>query len=73
MASKNDENVRGVDQALRQRVMDGMSIVSDTLEAAINNPSDKNLDELHESTDKLMRALGRVLIEIGLQRSLPHA
>jgi hypothetical protein len=59
MASKNDENVRGVDQALRQRVMDGMSIVSD--------------DELHESTDKLMRALGRVLIEIGLQRSLPHA
>jgi hypothetical protein len=73
MASKNDENVRGVDQALRQRVMDGMSIVSDALEATTSDPSDKNLDELHESTDKLMRALGRVLIEIGLQRSLPHA
>jgi hypothetical protein len=73
MAKKNDENVRGIDQELRQRVMDGMSIVSDALEAVVNNPSDSNLDELHESTDKLMRALGRVLIEIGLQRNLPHA
>ena len=72
MATKNDDHVRGIDPALRQRVIDGMSIVSDTLDAAVTNPSDSNLDELHESTDKLMRALGRVLIEIELQRSLPE-
>jgi hypothetical protein len=72
MATKNDDHVRGIDPALRQRVIDGMSIVSDALDAAVTNPSDSNLDELHESTDKLMRALGRVLIEIELQRSLPE-
>jgi hypothetical protein len=72
MATKNDDHVRGIDPALRQRVTDGMSIVSDALDAAVSNPGDSNLDELYESTDKLMRALGRVLIEIELQRSLPE-
>jgi hypothetical protein len=72
MAAKNDDHGRGIDPSLRQRVLDGMSIVSDALDAAVANPSDSNLDELHESTDKLMRALGRVLIEIELQRSLPE-
>ena len=72
MATTNDDYGRGIDPALRQRVIDGMSIVSDALDAAVANPSDSNLDALHESTDKLMRALGRVLIEIELQRSLPE-
>ena len=72
MATKNDDHGQGIDPTLRQRVLDGMSIVSDALDAAVANPSDSNLDELHESTDKLMRALGRVLIEIELQRSLPE-
>ena len=72
MPTRDDDHVRGIDPALRQRVIDGMSIVSDALDAAVANPSDSNLDELHESTDKLMRALGRVLIEIGLQRSVPE-
>jgi hypothetical protein len=72
MAAKNDDHGRGIDSTLRQRVLDGMSIVSDALDAAVGNPSDSILDELHESTDKLMRALGRVLIEIELQRSLPE-
>jgi hypothetical protein len=72
MATKNHDQVRGVDPALRQRVLDGMAIASDALDAAVADPSDSNLDELHEATDKLMRALGRVLIEIELQRSLPE-
>jgi hypothetical protein len=70
--TRDDDHVRGIDPALRQRVIDGMSIVSDTLDAALANPIDSNLDDLHQSTDKLMRALGRVLIEIELQRSLPE-
>jgi hypothetical protein len=73
MATKNDDHDgRGINPSLRQRVIDGMSVVSDALDAAVANPSDSNLDELHEATDKLMRALGRVLIEIELQRSLPE-
>ena len=72
MAKKDDDHVRGIDPTLRQRVSDGMSVVSDALDAAAADPTDSNLDELHEATDKLMRALGRVLIEIGLQRSLPQ-
>lgn len=71
MATRNDDDVRGIDPALRQRVIDGMSVVTDALEATVANPSDSNLDELHESTDRLMRALGRVLIEVELQRKLP--
>jgi hypothetical protein len=49
-----------------------MSLVSLALDAAVLNPSNSKLDELHELTDNLMRALGRVLIEIELQRSLPE-
>jgi hypothetical protein len=71
VATRNDDDVRGIDPALRQRVIDGMSVVTDALEATVANPSDSNLDELHESTDRLMRALGRVLIEVELQRKLP--
>lgn len=75
MARKGDNSdnpVRGIDPALRERVIDGMSIVSDALDAAAANPCDRNLDELRESTDKLMRALARVLMEVELQRGLPH-
>jgi hypothetical protein len=62
----------GIDPTLRERVVDGMTVVSDALEAAVADPSDENLDELQESTDKLMRALGRILIEIAAQRGLPQ-
>lgn len=72
MATKNNIRWRGFDPTLRQRVLDGMSIVSDAIDTAVANPINSKLDELQEATDKLMRALGRVLIEIELQRSLPE-
>jgi hypothetical protein len=61
----------GVDPALRDRVMGQIPIVTDALEAAVAKPTDDNLDELREATDKLMRALSRVLIEVERQRSTP--
>jgi hypothetical protein len=48
-----------------------MPIMTDALDAAIASPTDHNLEKLHEETDKLMRALGRVLIEIGRLRNTP--
>ena len=39
------------------------------LDAAVADPTNENLEELRASTDKLMRALGRILIEIARQQS----
>ena len=60
---------QGVDPALRDRVMEEMSVVTDALDATVAQSTDENLETLREATDKLMRALGRVLIEISRQRS----
>jgi hypothetical protein len=62
---------RGVDPALRDRVIEQIPIVTDALEAAVADPTDDNLDGLREAADKLMRALSRVLIVIERQRSTP--
>jgi hypothetical protein len=59
----------GVDPALRDRVIKQIPIVTEALEAAVANPTDDNLDRLREATDKLMRALSRVLIEVERQRN----
>jgi hypothetical protein len=45
--------------------------VTDALEAAVADPTDDNLDELGDATDKLMRALSRVLIEVARKRRAP--
>jgi hypothetical protein len=67
---KNSDPLWG-DPALRKRVTEQMPIMTDALDAAIASPTDHNLEKLHEETDKLMRALGRVLIEIGRLRNTP--
>jgi hypothetical protein len=68
---EKDNDSRGVDPALRDRVMEQIPVLEDALDAAVANPSAEKLDQLREATDKLMRALGRVLIEIERQRSAP--
>ena len=70
--TRNQNDRAGIDPTLRERVIDGMTVVSDALEVVVADPSDEHLDKLQESTDKLMRALGRILIEIATQRSLPQ-
>jgi hypothetical protein len=62
---------QGIDPALRDRVMQQIPVVAAALDAAAAEPSGYSLDELREAADKLMRALGRVLIEIARQRSAP--
>jgi hypothetical protein len=60
---------RGIDRELRQRVREESAIVTNALDAAVADPTKENLEELRASTDKLMRALGRILIEIARQQS----
>jgi len=69
VAGNGDDGPRGIDRGLRERVIEQITIVSDALDAAVANPTDNTLDELREAADNLMRALGRVLIEIERQRS----
>lgn len=68
MSLEKDNGSRGVDPTLRDRVMERIPVLEDALDATVANPSDENLDQLREATDELMRALGRVLIEIERQR-----
>jgi hypothetical protein len=71
VSGNTDGAPTGVDQALRDRVMEQIAIVQDALDDAVANPTDSGLNELFEATDRLMRALARVLLEIERQRSLP--
>jgi hypothetical protein len=71
VSDKTDGTPTGVDQALRDRVMEQIAIVQDALDDAVANPTDSVLNELSEATDKLMRSLARVLLEIERQRSSP--
>jgi hypothetical protein len=72
MARGKNSDPLGGDPTLRRRVTEQMPIVTDALDAAIASPTDHNLEKLHEETDKLMRALGRVLIEIERLRNMPE-
>ncbi len=67
----NVSDPSGIDPTLRDRVMENIRAVTDALDAAVANPDADALDELRKATDELMRALGRVLIEIERQRSAP--
>lgn len=63
MASTGDDDRRGIDPNLRERVIEQIGIVTDALDAVKANPTDEALEQLRDAADKLMRALGRVLIE----------
>jgi hypothetical protein len=64
----DDDDRAGIDSSLRERVTEQIDILTDALNAASADPSDERLDQLQEATDHLMRALGRVLIEIARAR-----
>lgn len=74
MSGDSDEGAPLLDPTLRERVIDQIAIVKEALDTAAANPSDSALDELQAAADQLMRALGRVLIEIERYRksSPPH-
>jgi hypothetical protein len=64
----NNDDSGGIDPSLRERVIEEIGRTTDALDAASANPSDETLDELQQAADRLMRALGRVILEIERQR-----
>lgn len=64
MPVQNGNNSPGVDPTVRNRVVEQIPIMVEALDAAVANPTSENLQRLRDETDKLMRALGRVLIEL---------
>jgi hypothetical protein len=65
VTSNNDgDGPGGIPPTLRERVIEQIGITTDALEAASANPSEETLDQLHKAADNLMRALGRVILEI---------
>ena len=58
-----DDDRRGINPSLRERIIEQIAIVTDALDAVKTNPTDEALEQLRDAADKLMRALGRVLIE----------
>jgi hypothetical protein len=57
------QDASGVDQKLRERLAREIATFNDALEAAVQAPTSKSLDSLAQAADRLMRAVGRVLIE----------
>jgi hypothetical protein len=53
----------GIDEALRDRVAEEMERFNEALAAAEQDEIPQNLEALAEAADRLMRAVGRVLIE----------
>lgn len=58
-----------LDRSVGDRVSKEIEGFAEALEAASANPTPRTLDELEEAADGLMRAAGRVLIEVGRLRS----
>ena len=53
-----------LDPALSERVKEAAEVFHEAFDAAEAQPSARTYDELREATDRLMRAAGRVLIDI---------
>ena len=58
----------GLTPNLRDRVVEGMAVFAEALDAATANPTSDALDKLRDAADQLMRATGRVLIELERMR-----
>jgi hypothetical protein len=58
----------GLDPSVSDRVTEEIKTFTEALEAATANPTPRALEKLEEAADHLMRATGRVLIELGRLR-----
>ena len=54
-----------LDPAVLARLRQHIAPLEDALDSVAAGPSPEKLEELRDAADKLMRALGRVLIELG--------
>ncbi len=57
-------NNGGISSSVYERVIEQIETFSEALEEARTNPTDEALDRLRDAADELMRATGRILIEV---------
>jgi hypothetical protein len=62
--SEHRHGQRGIDLALRHRVEAEFGRLMPALEAAIDEPEPATLEQLRGATDRLMRAVARVRLEL---------
>jgi len=55
--------MNGIDEALRERVAEEIERFNEAVAAAEKDETPENLEALAEAADRLMRAVGRILIE----------
>ena len=59
------EDGKTLDPSVRDRVVEHIDPFVDALDEAVANPSDEALEDLRQAADELMRAIARVMIELG--------
>ena len=66
MTDNSDEKrggTQGIGEALRERLVQDMAIFNAALDKAMNESTSEVLDDLEQAADRLMRAVGRALLE----------
>jgi hypothetical protein len=59
-----------LDPSLRERVVGRIEPFVDALDAAVANPKPETIEDLQEAADELMRAIARVMLELGRSSDL---
>ena len=62
----------GLDPGVSDRITEEIETFTKALRAATTNPTPNALNDLEDAADHLMRATGRVLIELGRLRGEQH-
>ena len=71
MAGKRSSDQRaGLDASLRQRVVERIEPFVDALDEAVANPKPETIEDLQKAADELMRAIARVMLELGRSSDL---
>ncbi len=59
-----------MDPSLRERVAERVEHFVDALDEAAVNPEPETIEDLQEAADELMRAIARVMLELGRSSDL---
>jgi hypothetical protein len=62
---RSDDQRTALDPALRERVVGRIEPFVDALDAAVVNQEPETIENLREAADELMRAIARVMLEVG--------
>ena len=69
--TRSSDQRAALDPSLRERVVGRIEPFVDALDEAVANPEPATIDNLREAADELMRAVARVMLELGRSSYLP--